>query len=119
MVGLPSAIVDDQLENAVCRVLQHIAANIIDKKIESCHRLNKNTDMTTVKFLRRKDFDQVMSLKSELKNLKSANLDLPEWTKFYFNESLCPYLGICGTSARNYGIGANCFLFLLLIVRFV
>ena len=28
VVGLPSSIADDQLENTVCRVLQHIGANI-------------------------------------------------------------------------------------------
>ena len=61
MVGLPSSIADDQLENIVCRVPQHIGAKITDKKIESCHRLNKNTDKTIVKFLRRKDCDQVIS----------------------------------------------------------
>ena len=37
VVGLPSSIVDDQLENRVCRVLQHMGANITDEKIESCH----------------------------------------------------------------------------------
>ena len=51
VVRLPSLIADDQLENTVCRVLQHIGANINDEKIESCHRLNKNTDKTIVKFL--------------------------------------------------------------------
>ena len=30
----------DHLENIVCRVLQHIGANITDEKIKSCHRLN-------------------------------------------------------------------------------
>ena len=58
LVGLPSSIADDQLENTVCRVLQHIGANITDEKIESSHRLIKNIDRTIAKFLRRKDCDQ-------------------------------------------------------------
>ena len=62
VVGLPSSIANDQLENIVCRVVQHIGANITDEKTESCHRLNKNTDRTIVKFLRRKDCDQVMTV---------------------------------------------------------
>ena len=113
---ITSSIADDQLENTVCKVLPHIGANITDGKIESCHRLNKSTDRTIVKFLRRKDYDQVMRVKSELKTLKPADLDVPEGTKLCINESLCPYyraIGVCGTSAGNYGIGANYFLFFL------
>ena len=34
VVGLPSPIADDQLENTVCRFLQHIGANIADEKIK-------------------------------------------------------------------------------------
>ena len=41
VVSIPSSIADDQLENGVCKVRQHIGANITDEKIESCHRLNK------------------------------------------------------------------------------
>ena len=66
--GLPSSIADDELENTICRVLQHIGANITNEKIESCHQLSKNADMTIVKFLRRKDCEQVMRVKSELKS---------------------------------------------------
>ena len=36
VVELSLLIADDQLENTVCRVLQHIDANITDEKIESC-----------------------------------------------------------------------------------
>ena len=73
MVGLPSSIADDQLENTICRVLPHIGANITDGKIESRHRLNKSTDRTIVKFLRRKDCDQLIRVKSELKKLTPAD----------------------------------------------
>ena len=89
------SIADDQLENTVCRVLQHIGANITNEKIELCYRLNKSADRTIVKFLRRKDCDQVMRVMSELKKSKPADLDLPVGTKLYINESLCPcYRGL-------------------------
>ena len=91
VVRLPSSVADDQLENKVCRVLQHIVSNVTDEKIESCNRLNKNTDRTIVKFLGRKDCDQVMRIKSEMKKLNPANLNLLKGTKLYINESLCPY----------------------------
>ena len=91
VVGLPLSIAHDQPENTTCRVLQHTGANITNEKTESCHRLNKNADRTIVKFLRRKDCEQVMRVKSELKKLKPADLDLPVRTKLYINESFCPY----------------------------
>ena len=100
-----------QYSRRICRVLQHIGANITNEKIESCHRLNKNADRTIVKFLRRKDCDQVMKVKSKLKKLKSADVDLPVGTKLYIDEVCVPTPGDCGASARNYGIGANCFRF--------
>ena len=62
VVGIPSSVADDQLENTVCKVLQYIGASITNEKIESRHRFNKNTDRTIVKFLRRKDYKQIMRL---------------------------------------------------------
>ena len=91
VVRLPSTIADDQLENTVGRVLQYIGANITDEKTESCHWLNQVTDRTIVKFLTRKDCDQVMRVKSELKKLNQADFNLPEGTKLYINESLHTY----------------------------
>ena len=91
VVRLPSTIADDQLETTVGRVLQYIGANITDEKTKSCHWLNKVTDRTIVKFLTRKDCDQVMRVKSELKKLNQADFNLPEGTKLYINESLHTY----------------------------
>ena len=119
MVKRPSLVADDQLENAVCEVLQHIGTNITDEKIESCHRLNKNTDRTIVKYLKRKDRDQTMRVKSELKKLKTAEIDLREiGQNSALMEACVPTIWVCGTSTRNFGIGTNCFLFLLLMVQF-
>ena len=47
--------------------------------------------LTIAKFLRRKDCEQIMRVKSELKSLKPADMNLPVRTKLYINESLCPY----------------------------
>ena len=83
--------VDKHLEPTVCRVLQHIGVGITREGIEACHRLNKQSDRTIVKFSRRKDCEHVMRKKSELRKLKPSELDLPNGTKLYINESLCPY----------------------------
>ena len=44
-----------------------------------------------VKFLRRKDCKQVIRCKKDLRSVNISNLDMPEGTKVFINESLCPY----------------------------
>ena len=60
VVGLPSSIEDKDLEPTLCRVLQHIVVGIRGEGIDACHRLNKQSDRTIVKFSRRKDYENVM-----------------------------------------------------------
>ena len=59
----------------VCKVLQHIGADICKDKIGLCHRLNKKSDRTIVKFCRGKDCAQVMTVNKDLKNLNPTDLD--------------------------------------------
>ena len=49
--GKPNSIVHSDLSKTVCKVLQHIGADICEKKIESCHCFNKEINHTIVKFL--------------------------------------------------------------------
>ena len=52
VVGLSSSIEDKEFEPTVCRILQHIGVDITGERIEACHRLNKQSDRTIVKFVR-------------------------------------------------------------------
>ena len=52
-------------------------------------RINK--DWTIVKFTSRKDCLRILRVKRQLKGLDPAAVDLPEGTKIFVNESLCPY----------------------------
>ena len=61
-----------------------------DRDIQACHCL-KDKDQTIVKFTNRKDCLQILSVKRQLKGLDPAAVDLPEGTKIFVNESLCPY----------------------------
>ena len=91
VVRLPSSIEDKDFAPTVCRVLHHIGVGITGEGIEACHRLKKQSDRTVVKFLRRKDCEHFMRKKSELRKLKPSELNLPNGTKLYINENLCPY----------------------------
>ena len=75
----------------MCKVLQHIGADISEEEIELCHRRNKKTDVTILKFSRRKDCEQVIRIKKDLKDLNPTDLDFPEETRLFINDSLRPY----------------------------
>ena len=91
VVGLLSSIKDKELEPTVCRMLQHIGVDLTWERIEACHRLNKQSDRTIVRFSRRKDCEHVIRKQNELRKLKPSELDLPNGTKLSINESFCLY----------------------------
>ena len=89
---------DNVLEQKVCDVFQEIGVDICDRDIQACHRL-KDKDKTIVKFTNRKDCLRILRVKRQLKGLNPATVDLPEETKIFVNESLCPY---------NWGLWNKC-----------
>ena len=70
----------------MCKVLQHIGADICEERIESSHCLNKEIDHTIVKFLGEKT-EQVMGVKKDLKDLNPTDLDLSEGARLFINDS--------------------------------
>ena len=81
---------DNVLEQKVCDVFQEIGVDICDRDIQACHRL-KDKDRTIVKFTNRKDCLRILTVKRQLKGLDPAAVDLPDGTKIFVNEILCPY----------------------------
>lgn len=100
VVGIPSSIIVDQLKNTIRRVLQYIGANITDKKIQSCHWLNINTESIIVKFLKRKDCDQLMRVEGELKKLKQPTWICLKGQNSTLIKACVPAIEVCGTSSR-------------------
>ena len=90
MVGIPRSVRDNVLEQKVCYVIQEIGVVICDRDIQACHRL-KDKNRAIVKFTNRKDCLRILRVKRQLKGLDPAAVDLPEGTKIFINESLCPY----------------------------
>ena len=90
MVGIPMSFRDNVPEQKVCDVIHEIGVDICDRDIQACHRL-KDIDRTIVKFTSRKDCLRILRVKRQLKGLDPSGVDLPEGTKIFINESLCPY----------------------------
>ena len=67
-----------------------IGVQVDERDIQACHHL-KEKDRAIVKFASRKDCLKILRVKKDLKSLDPTELDFPESTKIYINESFCPY----------------------------
>ena len=89
IAGIQTSIPQQNLEEKVCQIFEAIGISVYND-IDDCHRL-RDKERTIVKFLRRKDCKQVLRCKKDLRSINMSNLNLPEGTKLFINESLCPY----------------------------
>ena len=108
IAGIPTPIPQQNLEEKVIQIFEAISVPVDKNDIDDCHRL-RDKERTIVKFLRRKDCKQVLRCKKDLRSVNMSNLDLPEETKLFINESLCSF-------AKSCGIGSEYIPFLLLMV---
>ena len=90
IVRIPNSVGNSVLEETVRDVFKKIGVEIDERDVQACHRL-KEKERTIVKFVNRKDCLQILRVKKDLKSLDPTELDFPENTKIFINESLCPY----------------------------
>ena len=88
--GIPNTIKQDELENKVLTIFKKVGCDIKNENIEACHRVRRQNNVI-IKFSKRKDCQQVYSVKKDLAKLDMKEVDLPEGTQVYINQSLCPY----------------------------
>ena len=90
IVDIPNSVGTSVFEETVRSVFKKIGVEIDERDVQACHRL-KEKERTIVKFVNRKDCLQILRVKKDLKSLDPTELDFPENTKIFINESLCPY----------------------------
>ena len=66
--GIPGSVAPKDLESFILRLLQKIGIDLDESRIVACHRLGE-TDRTIVKFLNRKDAENVYLNKGKLKDI--------------------------------------------------
>ena len=111
--GIPNSVAPKDLENFILHLLQEIGINLDKSRTVAWHRLGK-TDRTTVKFLNRKDAENVYSNKKKLKDVDISCLlsdddmqgrndmttgshndwregGLSRKRKIFVSQNLCPY----------------------------
>ena len=73
---------------------------ILSRDIEASHRLTNN-DRIILKFLRRKDCDQVLSVKRDLRKVKLKDIGLRGNNSIFINPSLCPYYRMLWSKSKR------------------
>ena len=92
VVGIPTSIPNDSLQADISKVFDKLGVHVDGKDIQACHCLEDN-DRSIMKFSNRKDSLQVLRVKKDLKSLDPTELQFPEGTRIFINESLCAYYG--------------------------
>ena len=89
--GIPTSVKSKDLENFIPCLLQEIGIDLDKSRIVACYRLGK-TDRTIVKFLNRKDAENVYLKKRELKDVDISCLlsrGLSRKRKIFISQNLC------------------------------
>ena len=71
----------------VCQIFGEISVRVEPDSLEVCHWL-KNKGRNIVKFLHRRDCQQVTRIKKELRRMGYKNLDFPERTNIFAKASV-------------------------------
>ena len=85
VVGIPGSVQNKELEDKVLTIFKKIGSNVSPHDIEACHSLKRT------KFSQRKDCEQIMSVKKDLKYLKMQEVGLPGNRSIFVNTSLFLY----------------------------
>ena len=91
IIGIPRSVDDNSLEEKVIQVFKRVGCNIDSSNIEACHRIIKRNDRVIVKFSRRKDCQQVLSVE---------DIGLTGDNKVFINHSLCPYYRVLWSKSK-------------------
>ena len=77
VVGIPSEVGADVLEEKVLNIFGKLGCDIPSKRIEACHRISKKSSTVIVKITKRKNCQQVWSVKKDLQKIKMEDVNLP------------------------------------------
>ena len=106
LVGIPTSLSHDSLEDTVLKVFNKIGCQIEKHNVEACHRISSKNDTTIIKLTRREDCQQILLVKRDLKNLEMEDVELPRGTKIFINQSLCKYYRILWSKCKKlYSLG--------------
>ena len=81
IIGIPTEVDADVLEEKIVNIFEKLGCNIPLNRIETCQRVSKKSATVIVKFLRRRDCQQVLAVKKDLLKIKMEDVELPGQNK--------------------------------------
>ena len=89
VVGIPSSVRDQDLEDKVRNIFGEIGININKREIQACHRLREKGRMI-IKFVNRKDCTNILRVKKDLNTLIHLNWPFLRELKCLFPKVYAP-----------------------------
>ena len=77
IIVIPSEVEADVLEEKVANIFEKLDCNIPSNCTEACYRVSKKSATVIVKFSRRKNCQQFLAVKKDLRKMKMEDVDLP------------------------------------------
>ena len=86
VAGIPESVKQNELEDKVLRIFKKVGCDIPSDNIEAWHCVGRHNN-AIIKFSKRKDCQQIFSVKKDLRKLDMKEVDLPEGTQIFVNQS--------------------------------
>ena len=101
IVGIPRFVDNNSLKEKVIQVFQKAGCTLILATLKHVIVfIAKRNDRVIVKFSRRKDCEQVLSVKKNLQKLTMGDIGLTGDNKFFIIHSLCPYYRVLWSKSK-------------------
>ena len=101
LVSVPRSVSDGDLEKKVLKIFEKVGCHIEGNNIEVCHQINKKNERIIVKFSRRKDCQNILNAKKELRKLDMKEIGFPEGNPISVNQSLCTHYWVLWSKAKR------------------
>ena len=89
IVGLPKSLSNGKAKRTCVKFFKILTAMSIKKIWMLVNR--KDKEPVIVRFCQKKDCEKVLKAKKNLRKFNATNVDLPEGSKIFVNQSLCSY----------------------------
>ena len=90
VAGIPESVKQNELKDKFLRIFRKVGCDIPSDNIKAYHRSGRHNNFI-IKFSKRKNCQQIFSVKWDLSKLDMKEVDLPEETQIFVNQSLWPY----------------------------
>ena len=82
-------------------IFEKLGCNIPSNCTEARHRVSKKSATVVIKFSRRKDCQEALAVKKDLRKTKMEDVDLLGQNRLFINKILCPYYKVLSSKNKK------------------